>query len=164
MNRKVLGKSLKIGRILRKLPDTKAQRRKEKQGKKMNYSIDHSSYPVVVINVTGALSMEDTRSMYDAFDGLLQRPERFAIAMVSNNEERGDPAAQKYMNSWIKAHRSTIGARCAGIAMVTQSSKFIAVYKLIAGQVIRRMYDCPGKLFTDMDEATAWLKGQLKVS
>lgn len=128
----------------------------------MNYSIDDSSFPIVIINVTGALSMEDTRSMYDAFDELLKRPDRFAIAMVSNNEERGDPAAQKYMNGWIKQHRSQIGARCAGIAMVTHSSKFIAVYKLIAGQVIKRMYDCPGKLFTNMDEANAWLNGQIK--
>lgn len=130
----------------------------------MNYTIDDSRYPLVIIEVTGALSMDDTRSMYDAFDELLKRPERFAIAMISNNEERGDPAGQKYMNAWIKSHKTMIGERCAGIAMVTQSSKFIAVYKLIAGQVIKRMYDCPGKLFTDLDEATAWLNGQLKAA
>lgn len=127
----------------------------------MNFTIDESRYPLVIITVTGPLNLEETRAMYGRFEQLLYKQERFVIAMVSNNEERGEQAAQKYMNDWIKQHRPQIGARCAGIAMVTQSSKFISIYKLIAGQVIKRMYDCPGKLFTDVDEATTWLNAQL---
>jgi len=127
----------------------------------MNYTIDNSRHPLIVITVTGPLNLADAQSMTDTYEALLQNPSRFAIAMVSNNEEHGEQAGQKHMNAWIKQHRSVIGERCAGMAIVTQSVKFISVYKLIAGQVIRRIYGCPGKLFTDLDEATAWLKEQL---
>lgn len=127
----------------------------------MNYTIDDSSHPLVIITVTGPLNLDDARSMTDTYEVLLQNPSRFAIAMVSNNEEHGEEAGQKHMNAWIKTHRPLIGERCAGMAIVTQSTKFISVYKLIAGQVIRRIYNCPGKLFTDQGEAEAWLQEQL---
>ena len=127
----------------------------------MNYVIDESLHPIVIITVTAPLSLADARSMTDSYEVMFEKPGHIAIAMVSNNEEHGEQAGQKHMNDWIKQYRPLIGERCAGMAIVTQSTRFISVYKLIAGQVIKRIYNCPGKLFTELDEATDWLGVQL---
>jgi hypothetical protein len=78
---------------------------------------------------------------------------------VEGQHERG---AAKMQKDWLKVHREQLEQYCVGLAMVTQSSRFIALYKLAAGQIIKRMYNCPGQMFTNLDEANAWLQNQLE--
>jgi hypothetical protein len=126
------------------------------------FRIDDSQSPLVVIHFDGPMTLDETHRMLAYFNQLLDTGAPFALAMASNNEAQHEKGVAKAQKQWLQANRSRIGKTCVGIAMVTQSSKFIALYKPIANQIIQRMYHCPGRLFTDLEEATTWLRYQLR--
>jgi len=125
------------------------------------FHIDESQSPILVIYFDGPMSLEATHKLLVYLDQQLDAAVSFGLVMVSNNEAQHQKGAAKAQKQWLQANRSRMGATCRGIAVVTQSSKFITLYKPIANQMIQRMYHCPGRLFTDLGEAQAWLRGQL---
>jgi hypothetical protein len=90
----------------------------------------------------------------------MARQQPFALIIESNVDGQHERGVAKMRSTWLKAHREQVGQSYAGLAMVTQSSRFIALYKLAAGQMIKRIYNCPGRQFTDLDEAKTWSQEQ----
>ena len=125
------------------------------------HTIDDSQFPCIVIEFDSPMSVVSAQALFAYFDQVLARKQRFALIMFSNVEGQHERGVAKMQKDWLNAHRSVFGEYCVGLAMVTQSTRFIALYKLMAGQIIKRMYNCPGQLFTDLDQAQIWLQAQL---
>jgi hypothetical protein len=59
---------------------------------------------------------------------------------------------------WCKSHKEQIARSCAGIAVVTASSRLLALYKPVTALSTKKVYGCPGNVFSREAEAQEWLK------
>jgi hypothetical protein len=125
------------------------------------YTIDDNQFPLILIQLDSPMSLTEAQQLFAYFEDVLAKAQPFVCIIASNIEGQHERGTAKLQKDWLKGHRESFGQYCAGLAMVTQSSRFIALYKLAAGQIIKRMYNCPGRLFIDLDEAKAWSQEQL---
>jgi len=121
------------------------------------FVVDEGQFPLVIARFDAALTPDAAQQLFNRFDVLLAKAQPFALVMDSRHEGQHAKGVAKMQKDWLQAQRAQLGQYCVGIAIVTQSSRYVAFYKPIADRMIRRMYNCPGRLFTDADAAQVWL-------
>ena len=136
-------------------------------------TIDDSRWPLVSARFQGNGAPEDMSRFYSCFEEWLAKQERFALVLQRDDAEaaaeqgKRSPEVKQMRKqgiAWTKAHKPQISQYCAGMAMVPDSAKLIALWGPIVGKVTQNMYGCPGKVFGSMDEAKAWAAEQLGVT
>ncbi|MNE76579.1 hypothetical protein D3C80_1728220 [compost metagenome] len=103
----------------------------------------------------------DTVNDYIAYwEKLLADGSVFGLIMIQKGErgERPDREVTKLYMDWCKSHKEQIARSCAGIAVVTASSKLLALYKPVTALSTKKVYGCPGNVFSGEAEAQEWLK------
>ncbi|MGD1861230.1 MAG: ABC transporter ATP-binding protein [Leptolyngbyaceae cyanobacterium] len=133
-------------------------------------TIDDSRWPVVSARFQGTGTPTDMAQFYAQFEAWLAKQEKFALviqrddAEAAEAESKRSPAAKQMRKegiAWTKAHKPQIAQYCAGVAMVPDSTKLLAVWGPIVAKVTQNMYGCPGKVFGSLDEAKGWAAAQL---
>ncbi len=95
------------------------------------------------------------------FDGDLDKLEDDEHNHDHGHQHQHEPGVARTFKSWIVAKRERFGQDCVGYAMVSTDSKFVSFYKPLANKIISRMYNCPGALFGNEEEALAWVKARM---
>ncbi|NJL38929.1 MAG: ABC transporter ATP-binding protein [Leptolyngbyaceae cyanobacterium RM2_2_4] len=136
-------------------------------------TIDESRWPFVSAHFQGTDSPEEMARFYARFEEWLARQEQFCLILQRDDAEaaeaRGKRSPQvKQMRkdgiAWMKAHKPQTSQYCAGIAMVPDSAKLVAVWGAIVGKMVQNMYGCPGRVFGSTEEAEQWAAEQLGIS
>ncbi|WP_277471156.1 MULTISPECIES: hypothetical protein [unclassified Paenibacillus] len=80
--------------------------------------------------------------------------------MIQKGErgERADREVTKHYTDWCKSPKEQISRWCAGIVLVTASSKLLALYKPVTALFTQKIYGCPGKVISGETEGQEWLK------
>lgn len=127
------------------------------------YTIDESRAPLITLEFLGAMDAATTQRLFDTLTEVLGRSSgRFAVMMTNNQgEHKHERGVARIQQDWAKANRQRLSQDCVGMALVTQSSKYMRMFGPVVNQVISRMYGCPGKVFSDPNEAEAWLRERL---
>ncbi|MEL7313888.1 MAG: ABC transporter ATP-binding protein [Cyanobacteria bacterium J06559_3] len=133
-------------------------------------TIDDSRWPLVSVRFQGMGTPDEMTRFYRQFESWLAKRERFALVFQRDEaeaaEEQGkrSPVAKQMRKegiAWTKLHKPEISRYCAGVAMVPDSTKLIALWGPMVATVTRNMYGCPGKVFGSLDEAKGWAAEQL---
>ncbi|MBE7385549.1 MAG: ABC transporter ATP-binding protein [Leptolyngbya sp. SIO1E4] len=133
-------------------------------------TIDDSRWPLVSVRFRGMGTPAEMTRFYSRFEEWLAKQERFALVLQRDDAEAAEaqgkrsPVAKQMRKegiAWTKAHKPEISQYCAGVAMVPDSTKLLAVWGPIVAKVTRNMYGCPGKVFGSLDEAKGWAAEQL---
>ena len=133
-------------------------------------TIDDSRWPVVSARFRGTGTPTDMAQFYAKFEAWLAKREKFALVIQRDDAEAAEaegkrsPEAKQMRKegiAWTKAHKPQIAQYCAGVAMVPDSTKLLAVWGPIVAKVTQNMYGCPGKVFGSLDEAKGWAAEQL---
>ena len=133
-------------------------------------AIDDSRWPLVSVHFQGNGTPEEMAHFYRCFEAWLSRQEPFALVMRRDNADAAEaqgkksPAVKQMRKdgiAWTKAHRAEISQYCAGIAIVPDSAKLMALWGPIVARVTQKMYGCPGKVFLSLEKANAWAGRQL---
>ena len=133
-------------------------------------TLDDSRWPLVSVHFQGNGTPEEMNHFYRCFEAWLSRQEPFALVMRRDNAEAAEAQGKKspvvkQMRkdgiAWTKAHRAEISQYCAGIAIVPDSAKLMALWGPMVAKVTQKMYGCPGKVFLSLEKANAWAGGQL---
>jgi len=95
------------------------------------------------------------------FDGNLDELDDHEHDDDHGHTHKHEPGVARTFKSWIVAKRERFGQDCVGFAMVSADSKFVSFYKPLANKIISRMYNCPGALFGNEEEALAWVKDRM---
>ncbi|MGD1943065.1 MAG: ABC transporter ATP-binding protein [Leptolyngbyaceae cyanobacterium] len=133
-------------------------------------TIDDSRWPLVSVRFQGMGTPDEMTRFYRRFEAWLAKRERFALVFQRDDaeaaEEQGKRSSvakqmRKEGIAWTKLHKPEISQYCAGVAMVPDSTKLIALWGPMVATVTRNMYGCPGKVFGSLDEAKGWAVEQL---
>ncbi|MGD1865834.1 MAG: ABC transporter ATP-binding protein [Phormidesmis sp.] len=133
-------------------------------------ALDDSRWPLVSVHFQGNGTPEEMAHFYRCFEAWLSRQEPFALVMRRDNADAAEaqgkksPAVKQMRKdgiAWTKAHRAEISQYCAGIAIVPDSAKLMALWGPIVARVTQKMYGCPGKVFLSLEKANAWAGRQL---
>ena len=136
-------------------------------------TIDDSRWPLVSVRFQGMGTPDEMTRFYRRFEAWLAKRERFALVLQRDDaeaaEEQGkrSPVAKQMRKegiAWTKLHKPEISQYCAGVAMVPDSTKLIALWGPMVATVTRNMYGCPGKVFGSLDEAKGWAAEQLDLA
>jgi|GEM_PF-141 len=136
-------------------------------------TINDARWPVVSVRIQGLDSPEGMAQLYARFEEWLARQEQFCIIFQRDNAEEAEdkgkrsPEAKQMRKdgiTWAKTHKPQIAQYCAGIAMVPDSAKLVAVQRPIMAKVTKHMYGCPGQVFSSVAEAEQWAAEQLGIS
>lgn len=157
----------------------------------MSYTIDESMKPLYIMHFYGHLSLEKIKQLFADVDTLLSTSGKFGVVTVyketddhededfekdfdgdldkledDEQHEHGhkhqhEPGVARTFKSWVVEKRKRFGEDCVGYAMVSDDSKFVSFYKPLANKIISRMYNCPGALFGNKEEALAWVKDRM---
>jgi hypothetical protein len=129
------------------------------------YRLDDSLFPIMVQSMDDVpLSVE----MMERFDRQLvaafERETPFAILALITSETDIKPQKEvtRYSNAMFKRLKPLFSRWCVGYAYVTQVTKWLKLYKPIAGTVIRNRMGCDGAVFEHEQDARAWLNEQLR--
>lgn len=95
------------------------------------------------------------------FDGDLDKLEDDEHDDHPGHKHEHEPGVARTFKSWIVAKRERFGQDCVGYAMVSSDSKFVSFYKPLANKIISRMYNCPGAMFDNEEEAVNWVKERM---
>lgn len=117
------------------------------------YCIDENQDSLVIIHFESPLTVSSAEKLFAYMNSVLDKQQTFGFAMDSNVEGQHERGVAKMQKDWAKDNRERLGKYCAGVAIVTQSNRYISLYKPIANVIIKRIYNCPGKLFVDIDDA-----------
>jgi hypothetical protein len=128
------------------------------------YRFDETGWPMVKIRSEGPTSLDDVQDYFSRWEEWLAREERMGVMVIQLDQEQQKPGKEvhKFSNGWHKENRERVGRYCAGFAGVMGSSKWLALYKPIAGRVAKKKFGCPGQVFATEGEAEAWLTELLK--
>ncbi|MEO1591896.1 MAG: ABC transporter ATP-binding protein, partial [Cyanobacteria bacterium J06632_22] len=132
-------------------------------------TIDDSRWPLVSAAFQGLDTPAEMERFYQAFETWLATEERFSLIVQRHDaeaaEQQGKSPAAKQMRkagiAWTKAHKPQISQYCAGVAMVPDSAKLIALWGPMVAKVTQTMYGCPGKVFSSTEAATVWAAERL---
>ncbi|MEM6432834.1 MAG: ABC transporter ATP-binding protein [Cyanobacteria bacterium P01_D01_bin.115] len=133
-------------------------------------TIDDSRWPLVSVRFQGMGTPDEMTRFYHRFEAWLAKREQFALVLQRDDaeaaEEQGkrSPVAKQMRKegiAWTKLHKPEISQYCAGVAMVPDSTKLLALWGPMVATVTRNMYGCPGKVFGSLDEAKGWAAEQL---
>ncbi|MEO0985312.1 MAG: ABC transporter ATP-binding protein [Cyanobacteria bacterium J06639_14] len=133
-------------------------------------TIDDSRWPLVAVRFQGVGTPAEMTRFYTRFEAWLAKQERFALVLQRDDaeaaEEQGkrSPVVKQMRKegiAWTKAHKPAITQYCAGVAMVPDSTKLIALWGPMVAKVTQNMYGCPGKVFGSLEEAKGWAAEQL---
>ncbi|MEM9980646.1 MAG: ABC transporter ATP-binding protein, partial [Cyanobacteria bacterium P01_D01_bin.2] len=136
-------------------------------------TIDDSRWPVVSVRFQGMGTPDEMTRFYKRFEEWLAKQEQFALVLQRDDAEAAEaqgkrsPVAKQMRKegmAWTKAHKPEISQYCAGVAMVPDSTKLLAVWGPMVAKVTQNMYGCPGKVFSSLDEAKVWAAEQLGLS
>jgi ATP-binding cassette subfamily B protein len=133
-------------------------------------TIDDSRWPLVFIHFQGTDTHETMEQFYNCFEGWLARQERFSLVIRRSDAEAAEsnrsPAAKELRKlgiAWTKVHKPQISQYCAGVALLADSAKLIALWSPIVAKVTQNMYGCPGRVFGSPLEAEQWAASQLGI-
>jgi hypothetical protein len=126
----------------------------------MALAIDESKWPLVTINLGEQFDRDTVNEYIVYWEKLLAGNTAVGLIMNQQGErgERPDREVTKLYMDWCKAHKEQISRTCAGIAVVTASSKLLALYKPVTALSTKKMYGCPGNVFSGEAEAQQWLE------
>jgi hypothetical protein len=127
--------------------------------------VDTTQWPTVYMKVDALLTTTAVTEYINEMEHLLAREEPFGLIYLSEmtDEEarqRREKEAQKLSNGWLKANRERMGRYCIGIAMVTNATRMMRLYKPIARRTFKRTMGVAGDLFFTQSEAAAWMAAQ----
>ncbi|WP_042204486.1 hypothetical protein [Paenibacillus camerounensis] len=125
----------------------------------MAFVLDESAWPLVTINLGDQFDRETVNEYIAYWEKLLAGNSRFGLIMIQKGErgERPDREVTRLYMDWCKSHKGLIARSCAGIAVVTASSKLLALYKPVTALSTKKVYGCPGNVFAEEAEAQEWL-------
>lgn len=126
----------------------------------MAITIDESGWPLVTIHLGEQFDRDAVNEYIAYWEKLLDSNTTVGLIMNQQGErgERPDREVTKLYMDWCKVHKEQISRCCAGIAVVTASSKLLALYKPVTALSTKKMYGCPGNVFSGEEEAGKWLK------
>lgn len=156
----------------------------------MSYIIDESMKPLYILHFHDHLNLEQIKQLFADVDKLLTPSGKFGVVTVykvgeeeedfdkdfdgdldklEDDEHHDDhghkhehqPGVARMFKSWVVEKRKRFGEDCVGYAMVSDDNKFVSFYKPLANKIISRMYNCPGELFGNEEEAITWVKERL---
>ena len=136
-------------------------------------TIDDSRWPLVSVRFQGMGTPDEMTRFYRRFEAWLAKREQFALVLQRDDaeaaEEQGkrSPVAKQMRKegiAWTKLHKPEISQYCAGVAMVPDSTKLLALWGPMVATVTQNMYGCPGRVFGSLDEARGWAAEQLGLS
>ncbi|MCW5878074.1 MAG: hypothetical protein KIS80_04320 [Anaerolineales bacterium] len=127
------------------------------------HKIDIEHKPVYVFHSIEPVMKADMQAIIEMGNQLIAENEPFALVMVSVGEDSKDreKGANAMLTQWVKESKSELQRLCAGMASVVATSRLMAIYKPIMKSVGSRMYGFPLEMFTDIEEAKQWARGQL---
>nr|BBH86382.1 hypothetical protein KTC_11330 [Thermosporothrix sp. COM3] len=122
------------------------------------YSFNEEQWPIVSIHNDGETTLADMEKHIAFWERCLARQEPFGVLLTQNGEaQQSSKEVRALSNQWRLANKPRIAQYCAGMAMVTTSSKMLALYKPIAAMIARKSMGCPGQIFTSKEQARSWL-------
>ena len=136
-------------------------------------TIDDSRWPLVSVRFQGMGTPDEMTRFYRRFEAWLAKRERFALVLQRDDaeaaEEQGkrSPVAKQMRKegiAWTKLHKPEISQYCAGVAMVPDSPKLLALWGPMVATVTQNMYGCPGRVFGSLDEAKNWAAERLDLA
>lgn len=124
-------------------------------------TIDDSRWPLVSTRFRGLGTPEEMAQFYACFEEWLAKEEPFALVLQRDNAEAAEkqgksPEAKQLRKegiAWTKKHKPLISEYCAGVAMVPDSAKLIALWGPMVAKVTQNLYGCPGRVFSSLGEA-----------
>ncbi|WP_238654584.1 hypothetical protein [Paenibacillus piscarius] len=125
----------------------------------MAITIDEADWPLVRISLEESFDQQTVGEYINYWEDLLARRTPFGLLMIQPGERGERPAKEisKQYVDWCKAHKAEISATCAGIAVVMQSARLLALYKPVTALSTKKFYGCPGGAFSSEEEAAGWL-------
>ncbi|MCW5876027.1 MAG: hypothetical protein KIS85_04005 [Anaerolineales bacterium] len=128
------------------------------------HKIDVSQKPVYILHSIEPLMKEDAQAIIDMGEELIAANQPFALVIVNvgEHDEGRERGANAMMTQWVKKAKPGLERLCAGAASVVANSHLLSIYQPIMKTVGARMYGFPLELFTDIEEATQWARGQLE--
>lgn len=134
-------------------------------------TIDDSRWPLVSTRFQGLGSSEEMVQFYAHFEEWLAKKEPFALVLQRDDaeaaEKKGKTPESKQIRkegiAWTKKHKPLISGYCAGVAMVPDSVKLIALWGPMVAKVTQNLYGCPGRVFSSLEEANIWAAEQLGI-
>jgi hypothetical protein len=128
------------------------------------YQLDASRFPIVFQTVDAQpLTVATIAHVEHSLTALFARQQAFGIlAFIGDeNNAKAEKAVTKASNDMFKRLKPQFTHWCVGYAGVTQSSKWLALYRPIADLAMRNRIGCPGAVFESAQQAEAWLQGKL---
>lgn len=132
-------------------------------------TIDDSRWPLVSTRFQGLGTPKEMAKFYARFEDWLAKEEPFALVLQREDaeaaEEKGKTPEAKQIRkegiAWTKKHKPLISKYCAGVAMVPDSAKLIALWGPMVAKVTQNLYGCPGRVFSSLEKANIWATEQL---
>lgn len=126
------------------------------------FQSNEQEWPLVSLRNEGETSLEDMQHYIATWERWLERKEPFGVLLNQQGEvQKISKEVAALSNNWHKEHKEQIAQYCVGMAMITNSSRLLFLYKPIAGQMVQKRMGCPGKVFTTEDEAKVWAAQQV---
>ncbi len=127
------------------------------------HKIDASQSPLIVMHTFEPIMKADMFAITTAGDELIAKGERFALVIVNDGgdgkqRERG---ANAVLTQWVKDNKPALQRLCVGMASVVPTSAMLAIYKPLVQKVAGKMYGFPFDMFTDIEQARAWVNTKL---
>lgn len=124
------------------------------------YETSFAAWPLVRVRVDPPADPADVTALFDALTAGLERGEPFALVLALRvPRPRGGARDALDQIRWIKRHRATIAARCAGIAVVADGPLLAAGARTLGAA--ERFLGCPARGFADDGPATAWARERI---
>jgi hypothetical protein len=126
-------------------------------GPLLNIEIDESTYPIVRLGWSAAISDEETREVLAAIDRLLARGRPFGLLIDSRSGLPFSGEQRALIIEHIKANRAT-SERLLVQALVIDNPMVRALYYAVSWAVPMPF---PSKVFSEVAAAREWLELQL---
>lgn len=127
------------------------------------HKIDASQSPLIVMHTYEPIMKADMYAITSAGDELIAKGQRFALVIVNDGgdgKER-EKGANAVLTQWVKDNKPKLQELCVGMASVVPTSAMLAFYKPLVQKVAGKMYGFPFDMFTDVEQARAWVSARL---
>jgi len=117
---------------------------------------DLTHWPLVITMERGPASLDDTRALFEAWNGWLARGEPFAILRIFTDSELPLPApgAAQLFKPWLQQQGAAIRQQVIGMATVVPDSALERVRKMNA----EKLFGVPAASFAEIPAALDWLR------
>jgi len=127
------------------------------------HKIDASLSPLIVMHTYEPIMKADMHAITSAGDELIAKGQPFALVIVNDGgdgKER-EKGANAVLTQWVKDNKPELQRLCVGMASVVPTSAMLAIYKPLVQKVAGKMYGFPFDMFTDIEQARAWVSAKL---